>query len=111
VSTLGLWHYPASITNASIAVEFAQFAPTAGFAAVSTAAVINTYSGRQQVNIQILSFASLCLHALDGVLHWGGNRLVFDFKFPPTCLDSLGDQRFMCVLSRHQLSWLRTDIS
>jgi hypothetical protein len=52
VSTLGLWHYPASIANASIAVEFAQFAPTTGFAANSTAGVINTYSGRQQVTVQ-----------------------------------------------------------
>jgi hypothetical protein len=41
VSTQGLWHYPATITNASIATEFAQFAPATGFATTSTA---GTYS-------------------------------------------------------------------
>ena len=53
MSTLGLWHYPASIANASIAVEFAQFAPTAGFTTNSTAAVINNYNKRQQVKVHI----------------------------------------------------------
>jgi hypothetical protein len=43
MTTQGLWHYPASITNASIAVEVAQFAPTTGFTTNSTAVVINTY--------------------------------------------------------------------
>jgi hypothetical protein len=52
MTTQGLWHYPASITNASIAVEVAQFAPTTGFTTNSTAVVINTYSGRQQVGFQ-----------------------------------------------------------
>ena len=50
VSTLGLWHYPATITNATIATEFAQFGPTAGFPTQSTAGVINNISGRQQVS-------------------------------------------------------------
>jgi hypothetical protein len=50
MTTQGLWHYPASITNASIAVEVAQFAPTTGFTTNSTAVVIN--SGRQQVGFQ-----------------------------------------------------------
>jgi hypothetical protein len=49
VSTLGLWHYPASIANSSIASEFIQFEPTTGFATNSTAGVINDYNGRQQM--------------------------------------------------------------
>jgi hypothetical protein len=51
VSTQGLWHYPATITNSTIAKEFAQFAavPSAGFPNVGSAGVINTISGRQQV--------------------------------------------------------------
>ncbi|RFU27103.1 hypothetical protein B7463_g9237, partial [Scytalidium lignicola] len=51
VTTAGLWHYPASITNASIATEFAQFAANsgAGFSSVSTAGVINNIGGRQQM--------------------------------------------------------------
>jgi hypothetical protein len=51
MSSDGLYHYPASITDKSIATEFAQFATAKGFKKVSTAAVINTISGRQQVNI------------------------------------------------------------
>jgi hypothetical protein len=49
---MGLWHYPATITNATIATEFAQFAPNAaaGFPTTSTAGVINNISGRQQVS-------------------------------------------------------------
>jgi hypothetical protein len=48
VSTQGLWHYPANITNSAIATEFAQFdvAISSGFPKVSTAGVINNISGR-----------------------------------------------------------------
>jgi hypothetical protein len=51
VSTLGLWHYPAVITNSSIATEVAAFAPASdnSFPSGSTAAVINTFPGRQQM--------------------------------------------------------------
>ena len=51
MSTLGLWHYPATISNASIAVEFAQFGNTSatGFPTTSTAGVINNIGGRQQM--------------------------------------------------------------
>lgn len=50
LSTSGLFHYPASITNSSIATEFVQFAPSDGFSTVSTAGVINDFGGRQQVS-------------------------------------------------------------
>lgn len=49
VSTAGLWHYPASITNTTIATEIAQFAPGGTFTTASTAAVINNIGGRQQM--------------------------------------------------------------
>lgn len=57
VSTLGLWHYPATITNSTIATEFAQFGPSAGFPTTSTAGVINNISGRQQM-VFFTSFAT-----------------------------------------------------
>lgn len=57
VSTMGLWHYPASITNATVATEFAQIAPTTGFAKASTAGVINKIDGRQQM-VFFTSFAT-----------------------------------------------------
>lgn len=52
LSTTGLFHYRAKITNASIATEFAQFAAPANKSegtGVSTAGVINTFGNRQQV--------------------------------------------------------------
>jgi hypothetical protein len=54
LTTQGLYHYPASITNSSIATEFAQFAVTDGFDIVSTAAVINEIDGRQQASSIII---------------------------------------------------------
>lgn len=53
MSTLGLYHYPASITNTAIATPFLQFAANsaAGFATVSTGGVINNINGRQQVRV------------------------------------------------------------
>lgn len=48
MSTAGLYHYPATITDNST-WEIAQFAPNANFASNSTAAVINNYSGREQM--------------------------------------------------------------
>jgi hypothetical protein len=83
VSTLGLWHYPASITNASIAVEFAQFAPTAGFTTVSTAAVINTYSGRQQMVFFIgvaTDWSSTSNYLQHAWIHWATRGLYTGYR-------------------------------
>jgi len=49
ISTAGLWHYPAAITNPAIATEFAQFGKAVGYSSVTTAGVINNLNGRQQV--------------------------------------------------------------
>ncbi|KAI9733677.1 MAG: hypothetical protein M1834_003279 [Cirrosporium novae-zelandiae] len=49
MSSSGLWHYPATITNSSIATEFLQFAPNTQFTSNSTAGVINNIGGRQQM--------------------------------------------------------------
>ncbi|KAF1348161.1 hypothetical protein BDV97DRAFT_299295 [Delphinella strobiligena] len=49
VSSEGLWHYPATITNSSIAEEIAQFANGGSFTTETTAAVINTFGTRQQM--------------------------------------------------------------
>jgi hypothetical protein len=49
VTTEGLYHYPASITNTTTTTEIAQFAANADFATISTAGVINNFSGRQQM--------------------------------------------------------------
>ncbi|CZT05215.1 related to extracellular serine-rich protein [Rhynchosporium agropyri] len=57
VSTAGLYHYPATISNATIASEFAQFGPTTGFLGTSTAGVINKIDGRQQM-VFFIGFAT-----------------------------------------------------
>ncbi|KAJ5970919.1 uncharacterized protein N7479_000837 [Penicillium vulpinum] len=49
VSTSGLWHYPATISNTTSTKQIAAFAPTTGFTTESVAAVINDFDGRQQM--------------------------------------------------------------
>ncbi|KAH8586590.1 hypothetical protein B0O99DRAFT_665688 [Bisporella sp. PMI_857] len=49
ITTKGLWHYPASITDSTIAKQIAQFAPSGAFTTPSTAAVINNFGTRQQM--------------------------------------------------------------
>lgn len=49
VSTQGLWHYPATISNTSTTKEFASFAPNSVYSSKSTAAVINNFDGREQM--------------------------------------------------------------
>jgi hypothetical protein len=48
VSTQGLWHYNAQVTDTTTTTEIAQFGAGGGFP-ISTAAVINNFSGRQQM--------------------------------------------------------------
>jgi hypothetical protein len=48
VSTLGLWHYPALITNESMAHPIAKFSPAGDFSSDTVAAVINEIDGREQ---------------------------------------------------------------
>ncbi|KAL4870855.1 hypothetical protein BDV12DRAFT_45136 [Aspergillus spectabilis] len=49
VSTSGLWHYPASISDTATTKEIARFGPGGGISGDSTAAVINNFDGRQQL--------------------------------------------------------------
>ncbi|KAJ5592776.1 hypothetical protein N7537_009680 [Penicillium hordei] len=55
VSTSGLWHYPATISNTTSTKQIASFAPTTGFTTESVAGVINDFDGRQQM-VFFLSF-------------------------------------------------------
>ncbi|QDS77798.1 hypothetical protein FKW77_005623 [Venturia effusa] len=49
LSTSGLWHYPAIITESSTTWEVAQFGPGGPFTSTTTAAVINQFGKRQQM--------------------------------------------------------------
>ena len=53
LSTLGLYHYPATITNSNTTAAFATFGTTTGFSSTLVAGVINTFSGRQQVSVPV----------------------------------------------------------
>lgn len=54
---MGLYHYPASITNTSIATPIASFDPSGSFTTNTTAAVINNIGGRQQM-VWFMSWAT-----------------------------------------------------
>jgi len=50
LTTIGLYHYPAAITNSKIATAFLQFGVASGFSSAgSVGGVMNNISGRQQV--------------------------------------------------------------
>lgn len=49
VSTQGLWHYPATISNTSSTKQIASFAANSVTSSNTTAAVINDFDGRQQM--------------------------------------------------------------
>jgi hypothetical protein len=49
LSTQGLFHYVASITDPATTKEVAQFAPNSQFPTNTTAAVINNFGGREQM--------------------------------------------------------------
>jgi hypothetical protein len=52
MSTLGLYHYPAAIINTTTTKSIVNFMPTSGFTDYTSAAVINNFSGRQQVGFR-----------------------------------------------------------
>lgn len=89
MSTLGLYHYPAAITNSSTTAAFATFGTTTGFTTTTVAGVINTFSGRQQVCTCDGGIDESDL--LDGDLHALCYRLECHFCYLPTCVDSLGN--------------------
>jgi hypothetical protein len=49
VSTQGLWHYAATITNTTSTKQIAKFAAGSGTSGDTTAAVINNFDGREQM--------------------------------------------------------------
>ncbi|KAH7150557.1 hypothetical protein B0J13DRAFT_440146, partial [Dactylonectria estremocensis] len=48
VSTAGIWHVPASITDTTTTKQVAKFGISTGFVAETVAAVINNFNGREQ---------------------------------------------------------------
>jgi len=75
VSTQGLWHYPAVVTNATIARSIASFAPDAAgeVSTTTTAAIINNFNGRQQM-VWFMGWATdwsqSCNFLQHAYIHW-----------------------------------------
>ncbi|KAF1812157.1 hypothetical protein P152DRAFT_397320 [Eremomyces bilateralis CBS 781.70] len=83
MSTQGLWHYPSTITNSSIATEIARFAPSGSFTTTTTAAVINKIGNRQQM-VFFISWASDWAVASNFLqhawIHWMTRGLYVGFR-------------------------------
>lgn len=75
VSTQGLWHYPATISNSTIAQQIAAFAPDSAGTVTSTttAAIINNIGGRQQM-VWFMGWATdwsqSCNFLQHAYIHW-----------------------------------------
>lgn len=84
VSTAGLYHYPATITNSSIATEFATFDPSGQFTTTTTAAVINNIGGRQQMvwfTSWATDFSQTSNYLQHAYIHWITRGLCKSFPF------------------------------
>lgn len=83
MTTRGLYHYPAVITNSSIAWEIAQFGAAGSFSSATTAAVINQFDRRQQMvwfsgwGTGWSATSSLLQHAW---IHWATRGLYVGFR-------------------------------
>jgi hypothetical protein len=90
MSTVGLWHYPATITDPTTTVEIAAFAPATGgdasdsqFTTTSTAAVINTFGTRQQLvwfTSWATDWAATSNFIMHAHIHWMTRGLYVGFR-------------------------------
>jgi hypothetical protein len=82
LSTNGLWHYPAVITDTTINTPFLEFAPNTEFTTATVAGVIQNNGGREQM-IFFLDGGSWALttNYLGHVwFHWGYRGLYNGFR-------------------------------
>ncbi|CZT48533.1 related to extracellular serine-rich protein [Rhynchosporium secalis] len=84
LSTQGLYHYPAAISNSKLATPFATFRPAAGFPTTSVAGVINDFKDGRQQMVFFLGFATdwsttsiLLTHAW---IHWATRGLFAGYR-------------------------------
>lgn len=123
ISSAGLWHYPATITDPSTTWEVAQFGPADSFTSTTTAAVINQFGKRQQM-VWFTSFATdwstTSTYLQHSYIHWvtrglfTGRRRIFlgtqvDDMHLPTALYSPAGSLFRIRpsdLDAH-VSWMK----
>ncbi|KAH7311094.1 hypothetical protein BKA65DRAFT_601113 [Rhexocercosporidium sp. MPI-PUGE-AT-0058] len=84
LSTQGLYHYPASISNSSLATAFATFKTVTGFSTTSVAGVINDFKDGRKQMVFFLGFATdwsttsiLLTHAW---IHWATRGLFAGYR-------------------------------
>ncbi|KAE8446471.1 hypothetical protein EG329_011934 [Mollisiaceae sp. DMI_Dod_QoI] len=84
LSTKGLYHYPASISNSTLATAFAVFGTTTGFTSNTVAGVINNFGNGRQQMVFFLGFATdwsttsiILQHAW---IHWATRGLYAGFR-------------------------------
>jgi hypothetical protein len=73
VSTKNLYHYPAKITDTKTTWKIAQFATSGNFKSTSVAAVINNFSGREQMAFFIgfaTEWSSTSNYLQHAYIHW-----------------------------------------
>ena len=87
VSTIGLYHYPATITDASTTWEVASFGPGPGFTSRTTGAVVNRFAngaGNREQMVFFISWASewssTSTFLQHGWIHWVTRGLYAGFR-------------------------------
>jgi len=83
MSTFGLYHYITEITDPSTTWEIAQFAPNSQVSRTSTAAVINNFSGREQMAFFITwatSFSTTSNYLQHAYITWMTRGLYAGFR-------------------------------
>lgn len=82
MSTIGLWHYPATITNSTTTSAFLEFAANTEYASPSVAGVIQTISGREQMIFFLDGGTwSLTTNYLSHIwFHWGYRGLYNGYR-------------------------------
>ena len=83
LSTVGLWHYPATISNTSIASSFMTFGTNTEWPEETTAGVINKFAdGREQMVFFISggSWSKTTMYLGHVWFHWGYRGLYLGFR-------------------------------
>jgi hypothetical protein len=91
LSTVGLWHYPATITNATTTTSFLEFGTNANFPTTTVAGVIQNFAGREQMVFFLDGGSwSLTSNYLGHVwFHWGYRGLYNGFRRVALAMQSL----------------------
>jgi hypothetical protein len=82
LSTVGLWHYPATITDPTSTTSFLTFAANANYTTSNVAGVLQNFAGREQIVFFVEGASwSLTSNYMGHVwFHWGYRGLYNGFR-------------------------------